>query len=423
MPHEVIMPALGMAQDTGILVAWHVGVGDAVTQGDVLFEVETDKATMEVAAQVDGVLIQLRHGAGSEVPVGDVIAMIGEAFEPVAPAGDLSDAPRDELPDGATVIMPALGMTQDTGLIVAWHKGPGDVVRSQDILFEVETDKATMEVEAGHDGYVAALLAQAGQAAPVGDAIAIISIDPPDTTQHIKRDARPLPPAAKCQTGASDVVAPTTQPARKRDVFTAPGRIMASPKARRLALEQGLDLNRLVTLGHAQPYRVADIEVLKSLPAQVAIPQVSATRRLTSKLPVEGFSEFAAWAAKEAGLDDPRALMSAMAAACLEQDQATVAFESFGQTHSYLVQSGALGTVAKSDDQVVPDLILRDLRLSRITSVEMGAQQVPVLSIMTAGPGLSLTLECTDDSLSATQAITLLSNFAGRLEHPLRHLL
>ena len=76
MRHDVIMPALGMAQDSGLIVAWHKAAGDAVAKGDVLFEVETDKATMEVEAQADGFLNGVRAQAGEEVPVGTAVAII-----------------------------------------------------------------------------------------------------------------------------------------------------------------------------------------------------------------------------------------------------------------------------------------------------------------------------------------------------------
>ena len=118
---------------------------------------------MEVEAQADGYLTDVQADAGADVPVGNVIALISDTAEdewhptkaaPAAPAA--WQRPREAaLPEGAGVIMPALGMAQDTGLIVAWHKAPGDAVASGDILFEVETDKSTMEVEAGHDGFVA----------------------------------------------------------------------------------------------------------------------------------------------------------------------------------------------------------------------------------------------------------------------------
>ena len=88
MPHDVIMPALGMAQDTGHLLAWHKKPGDAVAEGDVLFEVETDKAAMEVEAQSRGYLTDVAVEAGTDVPVGQIIASISETPE----GGGVDDA-------------------------------------------------------------------------------------------------------------------------------------------------------------------------------------------------------------------------------------------------------------------------------------------------------------------------------------------
>ncbi|MGB8623626.1 MAG: lipoyl domain-containing protein, partial [Paracoccaceae bacterium] len=81
MPHEIIMPALGMAQDTGLLVNWLKQPGDAVKAGDALFEVETDKSTMEVEAPADGYLTDVSAAAGDDVPVGQVIARISDSPE------------------------------------------------------------------------------------------------------------------------------------------------------------------------------------------------------------------------------------------------------------------------------------------------------------------------------------------------------
>ncbi|MBC7156190.1 MAG: pyruvate dehydrogenase, partial [Rhodobacteraceae bacterium] len=158
MPHEVIMPALGMAQDTGLLVAWLKAPGDAVAVGEALFEVETDKATMEVEAPADGYLAEVSAQAGEAVPVGSVIARIADSPEDAAapaaaaqaaaePAAPAAAAPAQ--PAGHEVIMPALGMAQDAGLLVAWLKAAGDAVAEDDALFEVETDKSTAEVPAG----------------------------------------------------------------------------------------------------------------------------------------------------------------------------------------------------------------------------------------------------------------------------------
>ncbi|SIT04681.1 pyruvate dehydrogenase E2 component (dihydrolipoamide acetyltransferase)/2-oxoglutarate dehydrogenase E2 component (dihydrolipoamide succinyltransferase) [Roseivivax lentus] len=447
MPLEVIMPALGMAQDTGLIVSWHKEPGDKVAEGDVLFEVETDKATMEVEAQGAGFLSDVRAGAGDEVPVGNVIAVIADSAEEAssapAPASEEKDAPAaaepadDALPEGEAVIMPALGMAQDSGHIVAWHKGPGDAVKADDVLFEVETDKATMDVEAGHDGFVAALLAEAGEDAPVGEPIAIISAEKPanPVSRSRKAGAAPAPapkaapaedaPKAEAKKSAPAKAAPT-KPAKAAPTAEG-GRILASPKARRLALEQVLDLNRLVAEGHPQPYHAADIEVLKGLPAEMAGPQGAApgaaARHLTARIETEGFTEFAAWAAAETGLKDAAALMAGLAAASLDRGDVTVAVEQFGATRLYKVPDGPFGGITPADEDAAPDLILRDLRLRAVQSVTLGAEDAPVLTLLSQGAGLTIALECGAGQLSASAAVTLLTNFAGRMELPLRHLL
>lgn len=428
MPHEVIMPALGMAQDTGLIVAWHKSEGDAVRNGDLLLEVETDKATMEVEALADGFLNAVHAQAGEEVPVGTVIAQIGsEATGPDVLPTEANASPATDLPVGTEVIMPALGMAQDTGLIVAWHKSPGEAVASGDILFEVETDKATMEVEAGADGYVAALLAKAGEEAPVGAPIAIISDGKPENPVQRSQAGGATAPAPKVEAKVAPEPAARPAPKPKDAPKPAPkradGRILASPKTRRLALEQGLDLGRLVEAGHPQPYHVADLDVLRALPAQATENPTTPSRRLVADLPRDGFAGFAVWAGEAAGLDDANALLAGLAAASLGRDTTTVAVEAFGCTQSYMVPAGSLDMITEAPEDAGPDLILRDLRMSRVSSVALGSERAPVLTLTRAGAGLVITLECAGHHLTAAEAISLLSEFAGRVEQPLRHLL
>lgn len=427
-PHDVIMPALGMAQETGKIVAWQKSEGDSVKTGDVLFEVETDKATMEVEAQASGFLNGVRAAAGEDVPVGNVIAQIGseaQASAPVAPAAPETGS-AEALPEGAEVIMPALGMAQDTGLIVAWHKALGDEVAAGDILFEVETDKATMDVEAGENGFVAALLAEAGEAAPVGAPIAVISAEKPSNpVQRSQADAA-APVTSQTKADSAPDSKPEPEPAK---VPQAPapkrtdGRILASPKARRLALEQGLDLNRLVEAGHPQPYHVTDLEVLKALPEKTSSSAATASRHLTAELSKDGFAEFAAWASESEGLNDTNTLLAGLAAASLGQGEATITVESFDQARAYAVPAGAFSAITLAEEGATPELILRDLRMSRVSTVALGAEEAPVLTLSYAGSRLVITLECAGHHLTAAQAVSLLSEFAGRVEQPLRHLL
>ena len=435
MPHEVIMPALGMAQDTGKIVRWLKSAGDPVKVGDALFEVETDKATMEVESPADGYLTNVKAEAGADVPVGEVIANVADAADTrdtAATPPEYDDA-NDEafLPEGKNVIMPALGMAQDSGVIVAWHKALGDAVAAGDILFEVETDKATMDVEAGADGFVAALLAEASEAAPVGDTIAIISAEPPaNPVQRRIADGAASKRTATPETSSGTEVknAPKSASAPKKGVGEevcepVGNRILASPKARRLALEQGLDLNRLVQAGHAQPFHVADLELLSKMPEPTAEPSAVAVRRITADLPADGFAEFAEWAAQNANLTDQNVLLAGFAAASLGADPATIVVERFGQSRAYDVPAGAFSAIRTAAEGSAPDLILRDLRMSPLSTVALGAENAPSLALTQARDGLSITLECAGHHLSASGAVSLLSEFAGRMEHPLRHLL
>lgn len=423
MPLDVIMPALGMAQDTGLIVAWHKSPGDQVAEGDVLFEVETDKATMEVEAAGAGYLVDVAAEAGSEVPVGNVIARISETPEGIgtaAPAPASQANAQDDLPEGHSVIMPTLGMAQDTGLIVSWQKAPGDAVAADDVLFEVETDKSTVEVPAGLDGFFAAQLADAGEDIPVGQVIAIISTEKP--AAPIKRSAASAPsaPALVAEAAPQPVEAkPEPRPTPKPTVTSQDGRFLASPKARRLASEQGLDLNRLVKAGHPQPYHVRDLDVLRNLSDDTpAVSGVAASRRITAALPEDGFAEFNVWAADQ-GFKDGSLLLAALAAASLGS-QSAIEVEAFGASKVFASDGSLSGTNTTEDGAT---LRIRDLRFSRISSVEMGSEDMPVLSLSKNTDGLNVTLECGAHHLTAPEAVALISNFAGRIENPLRHLL
>ena len=422
MPLDVIMPALGMAQETGQIVAWHKMPGDAVTKGDVLFEVETDKATMEVEAQGDGYLTHVTASEGSDVPVGNVIARISESAEEASETPAATPAASDTLPEGKDVIMPTLGMAQDTGLLVAWHKAAGDKVGADDVLFEVETDKSTVEVNAGADGYLAAVLAAEGEEVPVGQTIAIISAEAPANPVTRKASAAPAPakPAAEAKPDTKVAATPKRAEAKPAQVQSTDGRILASPKVRRLARAQGLDLSRLVEAGYPQPFHVKDLETLKSLPATPApttgAPQ--AASRITANIPTEGFTAFAAWAAENGKLTDTAALLAGLCAAGMGTD-AIVAVETFGQTKTYAASTQLQATKASD---VAPQIRLRDLRFTAISTVQVGGEDIPTLTLCRAGDGLTITLEYGAGQLDANAAITLLSNFAGRMEQPLRHL-
>ena len=442
MPHEVIMPALGMAQETGQVVAWLKAPGDKVSAGEALMEVETDKATMEVEAQADGWLTDVRAKAGDDVPVGQVVAVIADSPDAAAASVPQADAPpapdADEgndpgegaLPEGAQVIMPALGMAQDTGKLLAWLKAPGDAVAPDDPLFEVETDKAAMEVPAGHDGYLAAVLAEEGQDVTVGDVIAVISVAKPEAPVARGAAAAPKPQPEKVSEPAlaktTPVAAPT--PAKQATPARADGRILASPKARRLAAERGLDLARLAAAGHPQPYHVADLEVLATLPG--AGTATGARDTITARIPAGGFAAFCDFVTAETGsAADAAALLAGFAAAALRSVT--------GTADALTLQAGGLsGSVTYTDPDLAPlsfitpdgtghapALILRDLRGGRITALHLGADTLPVMTVAQQGDTIEITFDAPAGQFSPGQAVALVSGFAARVENALHHLL
>ncbi len=102
MATEIIMPVLGMTMESGIIVEWMKKEGDSVTEGEVLFNVETDKSVMEVEAKASGTLLKIVHGPGDDVPIQQVIGYIGEAGEAIADPGDPGDGDGSAATDGTT---------------------------------------------------------------------------------------------------------------------------------------------------------------------------------------------------------------------------------------------------------------------------------------------------------------------------------
>ena len=216
--------------------------------------------------------------------------------------------------------MPQLGMTQDSGVIVSWRKKPGDRVKAEDMLMEVETDKSTMEVEAGHDGFLAEVRAAAGAAVPVGDVVAVISDERTTSSRRFKTGEaqRKLPTGPKClgrraaggaraehlrvagnararsrRRGGFHGACSATLEARRSRRRTHPG---LARKAKLAAERRGIDLSRLVRQGLPEPFHVADLE--KLVPErQAGGTSLSALSATTERCDFEAFCD---WVRKEA---------------------------------------------------------------------------------------------------------------------------
>lgn len=332
------------------------------------------------------------------------------------------------------VIMPALGMAQKTGSVVRWHKQPGEAVKAGDVLMEVETDKAVMEVEADSDGVLIDVRAAPGEEIPVGEVIARIAdgsvsaADQASDPSAERKHAQPVP-AVRPSSSAPPLAAAPAPQLRKN------GRIFASPRARRLAAEERLDLAKLVQAGEPQPYLVRHLAALRALapepagreprPAEASAPAL----RLTATLQADCLANFCAWRRAETGFPaEEIAVMAGMAAAAFRPSAAdaplVVAAEVFGRTLSFVDPDRVgLGGAQPAEAPTQPALVLRDLRGAAITDLHLGAEAAPTLSVMRRGAETFVTLECAPTQLRPDAAIAVISEFASRLAEPLRHLL
>jgi len=198
MAEVILMPRLSDTMTEGVIAAWHKKVGDTVKKGDLLAEIETDKATMELESYKDGTLLHVGIDKGGKLQVDDLLAIVGAPGEDIsALLGSTKTATKKEEPaqtpsPSATastpattqaldiskmdevVLMPRLSDTMEVGVIAAWHKNVGDTVKKGEVLAEIETDKATMELESYKNGTLLHIGAQKGEKIPVNGLLCII---------------------------------------------------------------------------------------------------------------------------------------------------------------------------------------------------------------------------------------------------------
>jgi pyruvate dehydrogenase E2 component (dihydrolipoamide acetyltransferase) len=286
MAEVIKMPRLSDTMTEGVIAAWHKKVGDPVKKGDLLAEIETDKATMELESYKEGTLLFVGGPDGSKLQVDDLLAIIGKEGEDIsaltsggsAPAQPAAEAPKEaatapaaqqnqEAPAASSaapaldlanmeevVLMPRLSDTMTEGVIASWQKNVGDDVKKGEVLAEIETDKATMELESYKDGKLLYQGAPAGDKIEVNHLLAIIGGDGVDVDAIVKaaksaeggqaapaaENAATAPKAAEEATAAPAAQTAPTAPASQEVVNE--GRIFASPLAKKLAEEKGVDL-------------------------------------------------------------------------------------------------------------------------------------------------------------------------------------
>ncbi len=275
---EVQMPQAGQSMEEGTIVRWLKNEGDKVQAKDILFEVETDKAVVEVEAGFEGILRKIIVPVGQLVPIRTLVGLIGDANEPL-PATTSSATPAPiAAPAAATapaatggtltdVLMPQAGQSMEEGTIVRWLKNEGDKVQAKDILLEVETDKAVVEVEAGHDGTLRKIIVPVGVTVPVRTRIALIG----DANAAIPADVAAMPSKPAPAAASPKVATPVPNTTSSVPLAVASGALKASPAARKIAGERGINLAS-VGVGTGPNGRITS----RDLPAQATVAQVAA---------------------------------------------------------------------------------------------------------------------------------------------------
>jgi pyruvate dehydrogenase E2 component (dihydrolipoamide acetyltransferase) len=294
MAEVVKMPKMSDTMTEGVIAKWHKKVGDKVKSGDVMAEIETDKATMDFESYQDGTLLYIGVEEGKAVAVDAVMAVIGNEGEDYksllegasAPAADAKPAedkapaaPKEEKAPAAAepavdlssipaavIRMPLLSDTMTEGIINKWNFKVGDKVKADDSLADVDTDKATMEVVGYEEGTLLYIGVEEGKAAQVNDIIAIVGKEGTDITPLIKGgNAAPSGGGKKQEEAATTTANATEESATATSSNDDDSRVKASPLARKIAKDKGINLNDVK--GSAEGGRIVKKDVESFTPS------------------------------------------------------------------------------------------------------------------------------------------------------------
>jgi pyruvate dehydrogenase E2 component (dihydrolipoamide acetyltransferase) len=314
MAEVVKMPKMSDTMTEGVLAKWHKKVGDKVKSGDVLAEIETDKATMDFESYQDGTLLYIGVEEGKAVPVDAVIGVIGkegEDYKTALGAESAAAAPAEQKKEAAPVVedkkpaaaaapkvdtskipatvirMPLLSDTMTEGVIQKWNFKVGDKVKADDSLADVETDKATMEVVGYEAGTLLYIGVKEGEAAPVNGIIAIVGKEGTDITPLLQDGGGSEAPRGAAAEGPKEEVpaeAPSSAATNTTSLTsTDDSRVKASPLARKIAQEKGINLNDVK--GSAEGGRIIKKDVEEYTPGAKPAAATSASASAPAEAP------------------------------------------------------------------------------------------------------------------------------------------
>ncbi|MCJ8740811.1 hypothetical protein PDJAM_G00063360 [Pangasius djambal] len=307
-PHQkVTLPALSPTMQLGTIARWEKKEGDKINEGDLIAEVETDKATVGFEILEECYLAKILVAEGTrDVPIGSVIcitvdspdlipvfkdftleklATLTPAAAPAAatppPAAASStpsppQAPGSSYPPHMKILLPALSPTMTVGTVQRWEKKVGEKLNEGDLLAEIETDKATIGFEVQEEGYLAKIMVPEGtRDVPLGTPLCIMVEKESDIqafTDYVETGVATSPPPAPAPVAAHP--APSAPAAAAPAAAPAPaaaarkGRVFASPLAKKLAAEKGIDLAQVT--GSGPDGRVTKKDIENFVPAKAA---------------------------------------------------------------------------------------------------------------------------------------------------------
>ena len=293
MATVVNMPRLSDTMEEGVVAQWLKKVGDKIEEGDILAEIETDKATMEFESFHEGVLLHIGVQEGETSPVDKLLAIIGEEGEDISGllsgenssqekveekivtseeikediSSDNSSSGAAVIPDGVQVItMPRLSDTMTDGTVASWLKKEGDSVEEGDILAEIETDKATMEFECFYEGTILYIGVQEGETAPVDSLLTIIGPAGTNVSAIIAGGVATAVTSSVANSTETEIekkedkVEATKAPDVHTTMNNSGGRIFASPLAKKIAADKGINIANVTGSGENGRIIKKDVE-------------------------------------------------------------------------------------------------------------------------------------------------------------------
>lgn len=300
MAEVITMPRLSDTMTEGKVAKWHKKVGDKVKEGDILAEIETDKAVQDFESEIEGTLLYVGVEEGAAAAVDSVLAIIGNEGEDISgltggaaapaagteetksveqPKAEVVETASAEVPAGVEVItMPRLSDTMTEGKVAKWHKNVGDTVKEGDLLAEIETDKAVQDFESEFNGVLLKQGVEEGGASPVDTVLAIIG--PAGT--DVSSVGAPKAAASSEKPAEQKAEAKTEEKAAPAANTSSSDRVAISPLAKKMAQDKGVDINAVQGSGENGRIVKKDIEnyqpaakTAASAPAASAAAQVA----------------------------------------------------------------------------------------------------------------------------------------------------